>query len=219
MNSIDVEIRIPAAITALPLTIAEKIVLTHIDIFPGCTNARLAKLVGGTCRGVENLLRHLRNKGYITQSGKGRARRHRLLFPMEHHTLGGDKNVTASVTKSHTSCADQRIAMGGIQVNRNPYVLVKERPLHEEIDHTLGMIHELCHNNTLFPESIVSLYGGLLKRVVEEAPECPAKTDMIRELTIRRDAFVAISFAQRLPKRYHRQAGELIHNATPEKLA
>lgn len=81
MNSTDVEIRIPAAIAALPLTIAEKVVLTHIDIFPGCTNARLAKLVGGTCRGVENLLRRLRSKGYIAQTGKGRARRHRLLFP------------------------------------------------------------------------------------------------------------------------------------------
>src|ERR1039457_7628710 len=68
MNTTDVEIKIPAAINALPLTLTEKAVLAHIRNFPGCSNSRLAELIGGSRRGVEKLLRRLRDQGYIEPS-------------------------------------------------------------------------------------------------------------------------------------------------------
>ncbi len=219
MDSTSIEIKIPAAIGALPLAIGEKVVLAHIVKFPGCSNARLAKLIGGTCRGVENLLRRLRRRGYIEQTGKGRARRHRLLFPVEHHTLCGDGEAATSVMKSHISGGDQPGGGVSVQPQGNLPVLKRELPWEEDLDQTLAMIHELCVHQDPFPEAIVNLYGRILKRLSEEAPECPAKDAMLQELTMRRDAFVAISVAQHLPREYHRQAAQLISTATPEKLA
>ena len=219
MNATSLEIKIPAAIATLPLAIGEKVVLAHIDRFPGCSNARLAELIGGTCRGVENLLRRLRQRGYIEQSGKGRARRHRLLFHMEHHTLCGDGKIVMSDMKSHTSGVDQPGDGVSVQPQGDYPILVKELSWEEDLDQTLAMIHELCVYDNPFQESIVSLFGRALKRVVDEAPECPAKDAMVQELTMRRDGFVVISYAQHLPKKCHRQATQLIHNATPEMLA
>lgn len=219
MDSTSLEIKIPAAIAALPLAIGGKVVLAHIAKFPGCSNARLAKLIGGTCRGVENLLRRLRRQGYIEQTGKGRARRHRLLFPVEHHTLGGDGEIVGSDVKSHTSGGDQPGGGVSVQPQGDFPALKGELSWEEDLDQTLAMIHELCVHQDPFPEAIVNLYGRILKRLSEEAPECPAKDAMVQELTMRRDGFVAISVAQHLPQKYHRQAAQLIHNATPEKLA
>lgn len=219
MNSNGLEIKIPAPIASLPLALGEKVVLAHIAKLPGCSNARLAELIGGTCRGVENLLRRLRRQGYIEQTGNGRAGRHRLLFPVEHHTLCGDDEVAVSVVKSHTSGGDQPGGVVSVQPQGVITALKRELSWEEDLDQTLAMIHELCVYQDPFPETIVNLYGRILKRLSEEAPECPAKDAMVRELTVRRDAFVAISFAQHLPKKYHRQATQLIHNATPEKLA
>ncbi|HEV2331419.1 MAG TPA: hypothetical protein VGY56_21765, partial [Verrucomicrobiae bacterium] len=214
-----IEIKIPAAITALPLAIGEKVVLAHIAKCPGCSNARLAELIGGTCRGVENLLRRLRQRGYIEQFGKGRARWHQLLFSVEHHILCGDDEVAVSVVKSHNSGGDQPGGVVSVQPQGDVPALKRELSWEEDLDQTLAMIHELCVYQDPFPETIINLYGRALKRLVDEAPECPAKDAMVRELTVRRDAFVAISFAQHLPKKYHRQAAQLIHNAAPEVLA
>jgi len=75
MNCTDIEIRIPASISTLPLTLAEKVVLAHIAINPDCTNDELSKLLGITDRGIKKILRRLRSSGHIDQSGKGRARR------------------------------------------------------------------------------------------------------------------------------------------------
>ncbi len=219
MNTNSLEIRIPAAIATLPLAIGEKIVLAQIAESPGCSNARLAQLIGGTCRGVENLLRRLRRQEYIEQTGKGRARRHRLLFPVEHHTLCGDGEAAVSDVKSHTSCVDQPGDGVSVQPQGDFPALKRELSLEEDLDQTLDMIHQMCVYQQPFPEEIVHHYGRILKRLSEEAPECPAKDAMIQELTMRRDGFVAISVAQHLPQKYHRQAAQLIHNATPEKLA
>lgn len=218
MDSTSIEIRIPAAIGALPLAIGEKVVLAHIAKSPGCSNARLAKLIGGTCRGVENLLRRLRRQGYIEQTGKGRARRHRLLFPVEHHTLCGDGEAATCVMKSHTSGGDQPGDGVGVQPQGGFPALKRELSWEEDLDQTLAMIHELCVHHDPFPETIVNLYGRILKRLSEEAPECPAKDAMVQELTMRRDGLVAISVAQHLPRKYHRQAAQLISAATPKML-
>jgi hypothetical protein len=219
MNSTDLEIRIPAAITGLPLSISEKMVLTHIANFPGCSNARLAELIGGTCRGVESLLNRLRRQGFIERTGSGRARRHCLLFHVERHTKCGDTTPTSTEAKLHMECGDQQSNATGIQPRHSVSVLKKELPLAEDFDQTLNAVQEMMYQPGTFPETILFLYRGILKRVENEAPDVPAKEAVVRELTVRRDAFVAICYALRLPKRCQRQALRLINNATPEKLA
>lgn len=218
MNSTDIEIRIPAAIAALPLTISEKIVLTHIANFPGCSNARLAELIGGTCRGVENLLHRLRRQGYIEQTGSGRARRHHLLFHVERHIKCGNTEITSTGAKSHRECGDQQCEPA-VEPNGAVSVLKKELSLAEDYDQTLNAIQEMMYQPGTFPETILYLYRGILKRVESEAPDVPAKEAVVRELTIRRDAFVAICFAMGMPRQRQRQALRMINDATPEKLA
>jgi len=219
MNSTDLEIRIPAAIADLPLAISEKIVLTHIFNLPGCSNARLAQLIGGTCRGVESLLKRLRRQGFIERAGNGRARRHHLLFHVERHTKCGDAAITSTVAQSHTNCGDQQPNAPAIAPHRNVSVLKKELPLVEDYDQTLKAIDEMMYQPGTFPETILYLYRKILKRVENEAPDIPAKEAAVRELTIRRDAFVAICYAMRMPRGCQRQALRLINTAPPEKLA
>jgi hypothetical protein len=97
----DINIVIPAAIAALPgLNLSERVALAHIAKRPGCSNASLAKLLGVSMRGAEDLLRRLRDNGLIQAFGKGRARQHVLLFPVEHPTLCGKSDDG----KSHTKC-------------------------------------------------------------------------------------------------------------------
>jgi hypothetical protein len=218
MNSTDIEIRIPAAIAALPLNISEKIVLAHIANFPGCSNARLAELIGGTCRGVENLLHRLRQQGYIEQSGNGRARRHHLLFHVERHTKCGNTEISLTGAKSHRECGDQQCEPA-VKPHGAVSVLKKELSLAEDYEQTLNAIQEMMYQPGIFPETILYLYRGILKRVENEAPDIPSKKAAVRELTIRRDAFVAIGFAMRMPRPYQRQALRLINDAPPEKLA
>jgi hypothetical protein len=219
MNSTDIEIRIPATIAELPLAISEKIVLTHIANFPGCSNARLAELIGGTCRGVENLLHRLRRQGYIERAGNGRARRHHLLFHVEHHTKCGNNEITMTQAKPHGDCGDQQLGGCGVQPHHKVSVLKKELPLYEDFDQTLNAIQEMMYQPGTFPETILFMYRKLLKRVEDEAPDIPAKEAAVQELTIRRDAFVAICYAMRMPKPCQRQALCMINNAPPEKLA
>jgi hypothetical protein len=218
MNAKNLEITIPAEIVALPLAISEKVVLAQIHKVPDCSNASLATLIGGTCRGAENLLRRLRQCGYIEQTGKGRARRHYLLFPVERHTLGGDGDIAASNVESHTSCVDQPDESSVHLQNDSP-VLRRELSLEDDLDQTLAIIHEMWFHQDSFPEEIVHLYGRILGRLIAKAPECPAKDALVGKLTKCRDTFVAISFGVRLPKKYHRQAARLISAAKPEKLA
>lgn len=219
MNPTTIELNIPAEIVSLPLTLAEKAVLAQIHKFPGCTNNRLAKLIGGTCRGVENLLRRLRRQGFIAQSGKGRARRHRLLFPVEQHTLCGDNEIIASAVESHTSCGDQPGGTPSVEPQSNVPVLRRVLSLGEDLKQTLALVEELCQQRGTPPETILYCYEKILKRLMAEAPEGQAKDTLISELTVRRDAFFAVSKACRLPRKFHRQLDRLIASATPEKLA
>ena len=88
----DVTIVIPAAIAALPdLSLAERVALAHLRQWPGTRNSRLANLLGLSERGVEQMLRRLRERGLIPQRGKGHARVLRVIFPVEHHTECGTK--------------------------------------------------------------------------------------------------------------------------------
>jgi hypothetical protein len=221
MNNNTIEIKIPGSITALPLSLSEKVALTHIHQFPGCSNAGLAELLGVSCRGVENLVRRLRGQGYIEQVGQARARRHQLKFKVEvgeDHTFCGNKNDDHSCTESHISCGEKHVCRP-VPVHRHLSAPTRELTLEEDYNRTIGMIGHLCQYENPFPDGIASLYGRILRRIVNEAPESRAKDNRVKELTTRRDAFVAISVASRLPRKYHRQAARLIHDATPEQLA
>lgn len=99
MNSTTIEIKIPAVIAALPgLSLVERIVLDHIDRFPGCSNGRLAKLTGLSVRGIEAMLVRLRKHGYIRRIGQGRARQHKLLVHVDRHIDCGKKQSENSPT-------------------------------------------------------------------------------------------------------------------------
>jgi hypothetical protein len=114
----DLNIVIPAAIAALPgLNLSERVALAHIAKRPGCSNAALAKLLGVSVRGAENLLRRLRANGLIQPVGRGRARQHVLLFPVEHPTLCG-KNDDG---KSHTECAVAPPALAVVKAEASTY--------------------------------------------------------------------------------------------------
>src|SRR5882757_7719905 len=138
MKTKSIEIKIPAGIVALPISLSEKVVLEHIRQFPGCSNARLAELLGISGRGVENMLRRLRSQGYIEQVGKGRARRHRLKFKMEagqEHTLCGNNNNDHSCAESHTSRGEKRKCQP-IQIRRQPSTPKRELSREEDFEHT-----------------------------------------------------------------------------------
>jgi DNA-binding CsgD family transcriptional regulator len=103
MTNTDLNLHVPAAIVGLPsLSLAEKVALAYLLDHPGCSNASLARLLGLSQRGVEALLRRLRERGLIAQVGKGRARQHRLRFPVEHH-IKCEQNESESHTKSGES--------------------------------------------------------------------------------------------------------------------
>lgn len=106
MKTTSLTIEIPAEIVALPdLSLAERVALAHIHEWPGSSNARLARVLGVSVRGAEQMLRRLRECGLIEQVGKGRARVHRLTFPVEHHT----KCEEAKSAKGHTNSGENEI--------------------------------------------------------------------------------------------------------------
>jgi len=103
----DLTIVIPAHIAALTdLTLQEKFVLAHINRFSGCSNSKLAKLTGMSIRWIEVTLARFRERGLIKHLGKGRARRHQLLFPVEHHIPCGKHEIT----NSRKECGDATAA-------------------------------------------------------------------------------------------------------------
>jgi DNA-binding MarR family transcriptional regulator len=76
---------IPPNIAQLPLRLSEKVALHFIHRCPDITNDRLAQLLGMRPRGTQDMLRRLRQLGYIVSHGKGRARQLELMFPVERH--------------------------------------------------------------------------------------------------------------------------------------
>ena len=109
----DVTIVIPAAIAALPdLSLAERVALAHIADHSACSNGDLARLLGISVRGVEQMVRRFRARGLIQQTGNGHARVFRLLFPVEHHSKCEEHQGAKPHTKSgkhepgesHRSC-------------------------------------------------------------------------------------------------------------------
>src|SRR6266436_1386743 len=129
---------IPGEVVCLPdLTIAERITLAHINEFPGCSNFRLAKLLGISVRGVEEMLRRLRERGLIEQVGSGRARTLRLVFPVEHHTKCEENEDAEShikrggneIVESHTPWGEQKAPSNPDQSEPTPTPAVSSEKL------------------------------------------------------------------------------------------
>ncbi len=80
----------PAAIAQLPLRLHEKLALVFIHQAPDVSNERLAQVLGMQPRGAQDMLRRLREHGFIYGQRKGRARSMWLTFHVEQHVGRGD---------------------------------------------------------------------------------------------------------------------------------
>jgi DNA-binding MarR family transcriptional regulator len=110
----DLTITIPAAIASLPgLNLLEKAALARISELPGCSNSNLSKLTGLSVRGVEAMLTRFRERGLVEMVGKGRARRHELMFQVEHRTKCGKDEVEESRNKCGNAQCDESLENGG----------------------------------------------------------------------------------------------------------
>ena len=85
-------------------TLLERLALAEILRRPTRTNAGLARLLGLSVRGVEAMLRRLRDRGLIKAEGKGRGRCLVPSFHVERHIDGGDGDGD----KHHTNEVVQR---------------------------------------------------------------------------------------------------------------
>lgn len=65
------------------LSIGERVLLAHIAKDSRTINATLARLLGITERGVESMLRRLRERNFIEVYGKSRARQLFVLYHVE----------------------------------------------------------------------------------------------------------------------------------------
>lgn len=75
----------PSCNSQLALRLTEKVALHLIHRCPDITNNRLAQLLGMRPPGAQDMLRRLRQLGFITSHGKGPARRLELMFRVERH--------------------------------------------------------------------------------------------------------------------------------------
>ena len=122
MNNTDLHLHIPPEIVALPgLTLDERVVLANVHELPACSNASLARLLGLSERGIESMLRRLRDRGLIQQVGKGRARQHRLLFRVEHHTgCGQNEYAESHIKRGQNNTAESHTLRGEQKAAANP---------------------------------------------------------------------------------------------------
>src|SRR5208283_2022304 len=216
MNSTSIEIKIPAAIATLPLTIGEKLVLTRIAANPDCTNDKLAKLLGITERGIKKILQRLRSGGHIDQSGKGRARRLYLMFPVEQGTEFPNPEIIVPASNGELRTPPDQTS--ATKDSTGP-ILKKELSLIEHFDQTMNEIAEMSLQPKVFPETFVFLLERLIQRIEAEMQSCTAKEQILDDLYFRRNGFFVIAKASRLPKEFHNELRQKIRNATPEQLA
>ena len=216
MNSTNIEIKIPAAITSLPLAIGEKVVLTRIATNPDSTNDELAKLLGITERGVKKILHRLRSGGYIDQNGKGRARRLYLTFRVEQGTEFPNPEINAPAANGELRAPHSQTPVSEDAVGT---ALQVELSLADEYDQTMNVIAEMSLQPGIFPETFVHLLDKLIQRSESEMQSSPAKERLLGDLYTRRNGFFAIAMASRLPKEFHSELRQKISRATPEQLA
>jgi hypothetical protein len=166
----DLTITIPAGIAEQPgLSLLERIVLDHIHRFPACSNRRLAKRTGLSVRGIEAMLARLRKHNFVRPVGRGRSRRHELLFDVEHHMNCG-KNESE---KSHTKCGPQEIAAPAC---------TREPTMAEFAELQLSFC-EICFERGLFEAARLHLVA--VRERLEQDTEIPAeqKSKLLAALT------------------------------------
>lgn len=116
---------IPAAIVALPdLTLAERVVLTHLAKFPRCGNRKLARSTWMSNRGIEALLLRLCQRGQLLKVSVDGSRHLMVQGIAETHTECGKPHIT----KSHTPCGVMAGATAAAPV-KTTAVAVKQTPL------------------------------------------------------------------------------------------
>jgi DNA-binding MarR family transcriptional regulator len=206
MNSTSVEITIPGAIAALALPIGEKVVLAHISKNPTCGNASLAKLTGITERGLKKLLQRLRSAGHVEQVGKRRARRIFLTFHVEQGTecLVPEKEICAS--------------NGELCSSPPSLVATKIIPLEDDFEQTMQLIDEMTRERHLCPATLVWLLRRIIERLETELSAGEMQENILHELYVRQGAFMALSLAVGMPRKFLRDLDRRICAAMPEQL-
>jgi hypothetical protein len=206
----DLSVTIPAAIAALPgLNLSERVALAHVAKFPGCSNRSLARLLGVSVRGAENILRRLRDAGHIHQVGKGRARRHVLTFPAEQHTLCG-KNQNA---ESHIKCVVEPSSM---------QVVVSEMSTQEFAAMRLSCYETCCgHGEYALAQQHLEAVRARVEQAVDVLPE--DKAALLTKLKRIEDQCFAFNIgakvAEGLPSDVQKKLALTLCCATADKLA
>lgn len=210
----DVTVNIPAAIAALTdLNLLEKAALAHIAKSPECSNSNLSKLTGLSERGVESTLARLRKRGFIQRLGEGRARRHKILLHMEHHTPCGKDEVA----ESHIGC--------GNGDDGQPHTIgVSKR---EETTATFIERHHAFYENCFD--------RGNFEYARKHLEQIRARLELETDLPVEKKAkFIAtladhenrcfalevgLKMAEKLPRAKQERLALALSNATPDKLA
>lgn len=211
-------ITIPAAIAAVPgLTLAEKVMLAHIAKTPACSNARLASILGVRVRGVESMLRRLREQGFIKQVGRGRARAHRLTFHVEHHIECGIEPSS----KSHTLCVDGEANSNLSDDKTATSKVAHRRTVGDDVDdHLMALEGCLRHGCYQYALSHVERLEELT-RTLQLPDDETAK--LLAVISKCRNRVMALRFlsenAKQLPPPQVEQLVRAIGAATPETLA
>jgi DNA-binding MarR family transcriptional regulator len=212
-NKSDTTLTIPAAIAALPLTLNEKIVLAEIAGNPKCGSEALAKLLGVTERGINKTVNRLQLAGYLQQLGSGRARQLYVTFSLE---LGTEfsKQENPSKLSNGELCSD----LHPVATSRHMGFTAVQIPLDEYFEQTMRTMDQMTRWPSCCPLTFVRLLQPLIERVQIEMGDGPEKEAVLRDLTVRHGAFIAMSMGVGLPNKIQRRLNERIANATPEQL-
>ena len=195
------------------LTLNEQTALEFIADHPRCSNRRLADHLRLTVRGAEELVKRLRNAGYLSTRGRGRARRLQVSFPAEHHT----ECAVVESEKANTRCGDQIAQpVGEDRVGR----VRPELPLDAQYEQTMRVVDDLALERNYHPSFIYHELESLIARVESELSDGPVRKAILESVIQRRDWYFAAQYCLReLPNKHHRQANLILNHASPGQLA
>jgi len=131
------------------LNLTERVILTHVNMWPDCTNNDLAALTGLSLRGAESVLARLRAQGLVQVHGRGHARRLILTFHVERLMECGEQHDEPS----HRECgevADEECHTDNIRETDPEIARLKEMALAlcssilvGDLDHARTQLNEL----------------------------------------------------------------------------
>lgn len=210
MNSIELQITIPAAIAAIPgLTLQERAALTYVGQHPHCHNSRLARFLGLTVRGVESLLHRLRRLGHVRSVGLGRARCLQVTFPVEPTIECGVQHHE----KSHAFCVVEETKVAGR----------KSEPSTEEFFELHVALAENCAENGLYKAARSHLEMARLRVEADDTLASETKTTVTANLVVMENRYFAFEVgaevARKLTVEQSKELTLTLCQATPQKLA